>query len=54
MNDVLDYLIGLELLEASGLVFGLLAVYFLIKENIRDLQTFSYKKSVLDSQQTIF
>ncbi|MEM9856268.1 MAG: nicotinamide riboside transporter PnuC, partial [Bacteroidota bacterium] len=34
MNDVLDYLIGLELLEASGLVFGLLAVYFLIKENI--------------------
>lgn len=34
MNEILDYLKNIELLEASGLVFGLLAVYFLIKENI--------------------
>ncbi|MEM7107444.1 MAG: nicotinamide riboside transporter PnuC [Bacteroidota bacterium] len=34
MNDIIHYLYSLEALEASGMVFGLLAVYFLIRENI--------------------
>ncbi|MEM6523638.1 MAG: nicotinamide riboside transporter PnuC [Bacteroidota bacterium] len=34
MNEIINYLNEIELLEASGLVFGLLAVYFLIRENI--------------------
>ena len=33
-EDIIQYLTGIDLLEASGLVFGLLAVYFLIKESI--------------------
>ena len=34
LQDIFDYTIGMNLLEAAGLVFGLLAVYYLIKENI--------------------
>ena len=33
-KDILDYTTGMNLLEATGLIFGLLAVYYLIKENI--------------------
>lgn len=33
-NDILSYASGINTLEAAGLVFGLLCVYFLIKENI--------------------
>ena len=33
-ESMTQYLLGIDFLEASGLVFGLLAVYFLIKENI--------------------
>lgn len=34
MQEALDYMLQIDILEALGLVFGLLAVYFLIKENI--------------------
>ncbi len=34
IHDSFEYLKEIDTLEASGLVFGLLAVYFLIKENI--------------------
>jgi len=34
INDIIQYASGIGLLELSGLIFGLLAVYFLIKENI--------------------
>ena len=34
MNESIEYILNIDLFEASGLVFGLLAVYFLIKENI--------------------
>lgn len=34
IQDIFDYAIQLQWLEAVGLVFGLLAVYYLIKENI--------------------
>lgn len=38
MNDIISELIsyasGLEMLEFAGMIFGLLAVYYLIKENI--------------------
>src|SRR5690606_10600932 len=33
-KDILEYAKEMNLLEAAGLVFGLLAVYYLIKENI--------------------
>jgi len=34
ISSITDYLISINFLEAAGLVFGLLAVWFLIKENI--------------------
>ena len=34
LNEIYGYATGMNTLEASGLVFGLLCVYFLIKENI--------------------
>ncbi|HNP17376.1 MAG TPA: nicotinamide riboside transporter PnuC [Fulvivirga sp.] len=34
IRDSFEYLKGIDTLEASGLIFGLLSVYFLIKENI--------------------
>ena len=33
-HQIVDYAIHIDLLELAGLVFGLLAVYFLIKQNI--------------------
>ncbi len=34
LEHSLEYLLTIEWLEASGLIFGLLAVYFLVKENV--------------------
>lgn len=34
LESSLDYLLNIDYLEASGMIFGLLAVYFLIKENV--------------------
>ena len=34
VQSIVDYLINIDWLEASGLLFGLLAVYYLIKESI--------------------
>lgn len=34
LRDILNYASQIELLELLGLIFGLLAVYYLIKENI--------------------
>lgn len=34
VDSTVSYLMGIDPLELSGLIFGLLAVYFLIKENI--------------------
>lgn len=34
VKDILEYAKEMNILEAAGLVFGLLAVYYLIKENI--------------------
>lgn len=34
LKEVLEYVVQINWLEAAGLVFGLLAVYYLIKENI--------------------
>lgn len=34
LEDILAYAVQIDILELSGLVFGLLAVFFLIKENI--------------------
>lgn len=33
-QEIIDYAVKINWMEAAGLVFGLLAVYFLIKENI--------------------
>ncbi len=33
-NQIVDYAIHIDILELAGLVFGLLAVWFLIKQNI--------------------
>lgn len=33
-QEILDYATSMNLLEAAGLIFGLLAVYYLIKENV--------------------
>ena len=34
LNEIIAYASGLKLLELAGLVFGLLCVWFLIKQNI--------------------
>jgi len=34
LRDIMDYMGQMQLLELAGLIFGLLCVYFLIKENI--------------------
>ena len=34
INEIFSYISGINTLEALGLIFGLLCVYFLIKENI--------------------